>query len=132
MAKKKQRTGGRYRGRPNPHNNGRNVNRMGGRPNQRRRPPYQEGRRDFEPPRENGESLPLTPGSGVLEMPPNGYGFLRDPSTNFNRERTDPFVPGTMIEKFGLREGVLISGMVQHHRRQQGPRLREILDVDGM
>lgn len=37
-----------------------------------------------------------------------------------------------MIDKFALREGLLISGMVQHHRKQQGPRLREILDVDGM
>ena len=65
-------------------------------------------------------------------MHPNGYGFLRNPATNFTRERSDPFVPGTMIEKFGLREGVLIHGMVQHHRKQQGPRLREILDVDGI
>ena len=45
---------------------------------------------------------------------------------------TDPFVPGSMIDKFGLREGVLIHGMVQPGRRQQGPRLREITDVDGM
>jgi transcription termination factor Rho len=37
-----------------------------------------------------------------------------------------------MIEKYGLREGVLLNGMVQPGRRQQGPRLREILDVDGM
>jgi transcription termination factor Rho len=98
---------------------------------QRRRTPYNEQRRDYEP-ADSGDFLPMTPGSGVLEMHPNGYGFLRDPATAFNRERTDPFVPGTMIEKFGLREGVLISGMVQHHRKQQGPRLREILDVDGM
>ncbi len=81
---------------------------------------------------ENGEALPLVPGSGVLEMHPNGYGFLRNPATNFTRERTDPFVPGTMIEKFGLREGVLLSGMVQRQRRGQGPRLKELLDVDGM
>jgi transcription termination factor Rho len=45
---------------------------------------------------------------------------------------TDPFVPGSMIEKYGLREGVQINGMVQPGRRQQGPRLREIVDVDGM
>src|SRR5882724_7174283 len=112
MAKKKQRTGGRYRGRPNPHNNGRNVNRMGGggRPGQRRHPAYQQdARREYEPAPENGEALPLTPGSGVLEMHPNGYGFLRDPATNFNRERTDPFVPGTMVEKFGLREGLMLN-----------------------
>ena len=37
-----------------------------------------------------------------------------------------------MIEKYGLREGVHIRGMVQGPRRNQGPRLREILDVDGM
>ena len=65
-------------------------------------------------------------------MHPNGYGFLRDPKTNFSREMTDPFVPGSMIDKFGLREGVLITGMVQPGRRQQGPRLREITEVDGM
>jgi transcription termination factor Rho len=81
---------------------------------------------------ENGEPLPLVPGSGVLEMHPNGYGFLRNPASNFTRERTDPFVPGTMIEKFGLREGLLLQGMVQRHRRGQGPRLKELLDVDGM
>ena len=81
---------------------------------------------------ENGEPLPLVPGSGVLEMHPNGYGFLRNPASNFTRERTDPFVPGTMIEKFGLREGLLLHGTVQRHRRGQGPRLKELLDVDGL
>jgi transcription termination factor Rho len=68
----------------------------------------------------------------MLEMHPNGYGFLRSPDTNYSRERSDPFVPGTMIEKFGLRQGVMIRGTVQPARRQQGPRLREIQDVDGM
>ena len=74
----------------------------------------------------------FTEGTGLLELHPNGYGFLRSPSNNYSRERTDPFVPGTMIEKFGLRAGVMIRGMVQPARRQQGPRLREILDVDGV
>lgn len=65
-------------------------------------------------------------------MHPNGYGFLRTQENNYSRQRTDPFVPGTMIEKFGLREGLMIRGMVQPGRKQQGPRLREITDVDGM
>ena len=106
-----------------------------GRGGGRRRPYGQQADRDRQPdfePHENGEALPLVCGSGVLEMHPNGYGFLRNPATNFTRERTDPFVPGTMIEKFGLREGILITGMVQRHRRGQGPRLKEILDVDGI
>jgi transcription termination factor Rho len=74
----------------------------------------------------------LTEGTGLLELHPNGYGFLRSPDNNYSRERTDPFVPGTMIEKFGLRPGVMIRGKVQPARRQQGPRLREIIDIDGI
>ncbi|MEM6329705.1 MAG: transcription termination factor Rho [Planctomycetota bacterium] len=148
MAKKKQ--GGRYRSRQGGHGGGNNRggNYRSGRngsgggqggngPRGRRRGGYSnagardnDARRDYGP-AEDGD-LPLKPGSGVLEMHPNGYGFLRDPSANFTRERTDPFVPGTMIEKFNLREGLLLSGMVQHHKRGQGPRLRELLDVDGM
>jgi transcription termination factor Rho len=81
---------------------------------------------------ENGEAGPLVPASGVLELHPNGYGFLRDPKNNYARVRTDPFVPGTTVEKYHLREGVLVNGLVQQTRRQQGPRLREITDVDGI
>jgi len=74
----------------------------------------------------------VQPGGGVLEMHPNGYGFLRNPGDNYVRQMTDPFVPGSMIDKFGLREGVHVQGMVQPGRRQQGPRLKEIADVDGL
>jgi transcription termination factor Rho len=91
------------------------------------RPPMPEG--DLP---EGADAPPPEPGAGVLELHPNGYGFLRNINNNLTRERSDPFVPGTMIEKYRLREGVLINGMVQHSRRQQGPRLKEILDVDGM
>ncbi len=80
---------------------------------------------------ENGE-IPLLEFVGILEMHPNGYGFLRSSENNYSRERSDPFVPGTMIEKFGLRQGVSVKAMMQQARRQQGPRVREILDVDGM
>ena len=81
---------------------------------------------------ENGEGAITTEAaSGVLEMHPNGYGFLRDPNNNYSRERSDPFVPGTLIERYRLREGVLINGLVQHQRKQQGPRLREITNIDG-
>ena len=78
------------------------------------------------------DDVELVDGVGMLEMHPNGYGFLRSPENNFSRERSDPFVPGTMIEKFGLRAGVLINAKVQPARRQQGPRVRELKDVDGL
>ncbi|HEX3727807.1 MAG TPA: transcription termination factor Rho, partial [Pirellulales bacterium] len=113
-----------------PHGNGRPRGRNGPRrfkdPNDRQ--PYV----DAEPVADNGEPGVVEPGLGVLELHPNGYGFLRNPKTNFLRERSDPFVPGTMIEKFRLREGVLINGLVQQARKQQGPRLKEIIDVDGL
>lgn len=37
-----------------------------------------------------------------------------------------------MIDKFGFREGILVNGMVQQNRKQQGPRLKEVIDIDGM
>jgi transcription termination factor Rho len=107
---------GRHR-RPRPHHGGGD------------RPPGGQNEPDVQ---ENGEPIATEPASGVLELHPNGYGFLRDTKTNYQRERTDPFVPGTMIEKFGLREGVLVNGLVQQNRRQEGPRLKEIIDVDGL
>jgi len=121
--------GGSHQGGGHFHHNGQHQNR-GNRPRPRPvggdRPPYTGP--DLP---DNGEPIPTEPGSGVLELHPNGYGFLRDPKNNFQRERTDPFVPGTMIDKFRLREGVLINGLVQHSRKQEGPRLKEIIDVDG-
>ena len=72
------------------------------------------------------------PGEGALELHPNGFGFLRDTTFNYARQLSDPYVPESMIEKFGLREGVVIKGVVQPGRKDSGPRLREITDVDGM
>ncbi len=114
-----------------------------GRPSPQRRggyrPDYADRRRSYNPApvegevvEEGAETSELTEGIGLLEMHPSGYGFLRSSKNNYTRERTDPFVPTTMIEKFKLRPGVMIRGMVQPGRRQQGPRLREILDVDGL
>jgi transcription termination factor Rho len=81
---------------------------------------------------ENGEPIPLEPGTGVLEMHPNGYGFLRSAGNNYTRERTDPFVPAQLIDRYRLREGVFLNALVQPGRRQQGPRVREIEQVEGM
>ncbi|MEL7335992.1 MAG: transcription termination factor Rho, partial [Planctomycetota bacterium] len=81
---------------------------------------------------DDGEDAPLTEHVGILEKHPNGYGFLRGEDNNYSRERSDPFVPATMFERFGLREGLRITANVQHTRRAQGPRVKEILDVDGV
>ncbi|MHB8969341.1 MAG: transcription termination factor Rho [Pirellulaceae bacterium] len=131
MGKKKQRGKpgpGRGPGRAPNNNNNSNNN---GRARWRRRPPDVARRAVDVEPAENLDA-PLEAGFGLLELHPNGYGFLRSPENNYSRERTDPFVPGTMIEKYGLRPGLMIHGMVQQARKQQGPRLREITEVDGI
>jgi transcription termination factor Rho len=80
-----------------------------------------------QPPEEPGQEF-----YGMLEMHPNGYGFLRSQDNNYARVRTDPFVPGTMIDKFRLRQGLKIRAIMQQTRRSQGPRVREIIDIDGI
>ena len=131
MAKKKR---VRPRGRGGPQGGSGGGGGGGGGGQRGRNRPYKErysGNKDAEG-QDNGEPGPVEPGGGVLEMHPNGYGFLRDPAANYLRQLTDPFVPGSMIDKFGLREGLHIKGMVQPGRKQQGPRLKEIEDVDGI
>ena len=69
---------------------------------------------------------------GVLELHPNGYGFLRDPNNDYTRALADPFVPGNMIEKFGFREGVYMNATIQPGKKNQGPRVKEIINVEGI
>ena len=68
---------------------------------------------------------------GVLELHPKGYGFVRDRSNDYAAQETDPFVSGQMIDKYGLREGVLITGEVGAGHRGQGPRLKTVDTIEG-
>lgn len=73
----------------------------------------------------------LTPVQGILELHPKGYGFLRDPKAGYVSQESDSFVSGSLIEKFGLREGVLITGENVPGGRGQGPRLKTIQTIEG-
>ncbi len=68
---------------------------------------------------------------GVLELHHRGYGFLRDPKKNYAAEDSNPFVSSSLMEKYQLREGVLIRGHVGQGTRNQGPRLQEVELIDG-
>ena len=68
---------------------------------------------------------------GVLELHPKGYGFLRDPAKNYTAQESDSFVSSSIIEKHNLREGILIEGDVGPGAKGQGPRLKEIVTIDG-
>ncbi|WP_435016870.1 transcription termination factor Rho [Tundrisphaera sp. TA3] len=70
--------------------------------------------------------------SGVLEMHPKGYGFLRDPSRNFRVGSGDVYVGSPLLAKFRLRQGVHLTGVVEDAARKgEGPRLAELIEIDG-
>ena len=109
-----------------------------------RRPAYgnnsgggQNGRSHSEPrgnqERGNQERGPetVTLVQGILELHPKGYGFLRDPKAGYVSQETDSFVSGSLLEKYGIREGVLITGESIPGGRGQGPRLRSIQSIEG-
>jgi len=68
---------------------------------------------------------------GVLELHPKGYGFIRSARNNYGSQDTDPFVSSSIIEKYGLREGIKIVGEVGPGTRGQGPRLKSVETVEG-
>ncbi len=67
---------------------------------------------------------------GVLELHPKGYGFMRDPKKNYSAQDIDAFVSSSLVEKYGLREGVLVRGEVGPGSRGQGPRLKTVEAID--
>ncbi len=52
-------------------------------------------------------------GSGVLEILPDGYGFLRSPHSNYLPGPDDIYVSPSQIKRFGLRKGHMVSGQVR-------------------
>jgi transcription termination factor Rho len=69
--------------------------------------------------------------AGVLELHPKGYGFLRNPARHYKAQATDPYVGGQLIEKFALREGMLVAGTIEPPRKGSGPRLANVDTIEG-
>ncbi len=71
------------------------------------------------------------PTQGVLEMHPKGFGFLRDPKRNYIAHPGDAYVAQPMIQKLGLREGLLLAGPIEPPRKGNGPRLLRVDHIEG-
>jgi len=52
-------------------------------------------------------------GEGVLEVLPDGFGFLRNPSYNYLSSPDDIYVSPSQIRRFGLRSGNIVSGQIR-------------------
>ncbi len=59
--------------------------------------------------RQNG----LMYGEGVLEVLPDGYGFMRNPDYNYLSSPDDIYVSPSQIRRFGLRTGNIVSGQIR-------------------
>ncbi|MFN0117816.1 MAG: transcription termination factor Rho [Elusimicrobiota bacterium] len=58
-------------------------------------------------------------GTGVLEILPDGFGFLRSPEYNYLPGPDDIYVSPSQIKKFGLRKGDTIQGQVRPPKDQE-------------
>lgn len=58
-------------------------------------------------------------GSGVLEILPDGFGFLRSPDYNYLPGEDDIYVSPSQIRRFGLRKGDMISGQIRPPKERE-------------
>jgi transcription termination factor Rho len=57
--------------------------------------------------------------TGILEIKPDGYGFLRALDSNFSNTKNDAYVSNTQIKRFGLRTGDTVTGQVRPPKEQE-------------
>ena len=90
--------------------------------------------RDFIPepqqPRYNFDGLLLA--SGVLEITPEGYGFLRSSDYNYLASPDDIYVTQQQIKQYGLKTGDVVEGWIRPPKENEKyfP-LGEVRDVNG-
>lgn len=59
---------------------------------------------------------------GVLELLPDGFGFLRSPDYNYIPGPDDVYVSPAQIRRFGLKTGDIIEGQIRPPREKEGER----------
>lgn len=69
-------------------------------------------------------------GNGVLEILPDGYGFLRSPDYNYLPGPDDIYVSPSQIRRFGFRTGDTISGTIR--TPNEGERYFALLKADSL
>jgi len=63
--------------------------------------------------RERIQKNGLMYGEGVLEILPDGFGFLRSPDYNYLPSPDDIYVSPSQVRRFGLRQGCIIAGQIR-------------------
>ena len=72
-------------------------------------------------------------GHGILELFPEGYGFLREPTYNYEPSADDIYVAPSQVRNFGLRTGDAIFGTVRApSEKERYYALYEVQTVNGL
>ncbi|MFT4570982.1 MAG: transcription termination factor Rho [Hyphomicrobiaceae bacterium] len=66
-------------------------------------------------------------GEGVLEILPDGFGFLRAPDANYLPGPDDIYISPSQVRRFGLRTGDCVSGLIRSPK--EGERYFALLKV---
>ena len=77
-----------------------------------------------------GEKDGVIYGEGVLEVLPDGFGFLRSPNSNYLPGPDDIYVSPSQIRKFNLETGNIVSGQVRPPKDSE--RYFALLKVEGI
>ena len=67
-------------------------------------------------------------GEGVLEVLPDGFGFLRSPDYNYMPSPDDIYISPSQIRRFGLRTGCVVQGQIRPPK--EGERYFALLRVE--
>jgi transcription termination factor Rho len=78
--------------------------------------------------RQEGRDNGINFSEGVLEVLPDGYGFLRSSDYNYLPSPDDIYVSPSQIKKFGLRTGDTVNGQVRSPK--EGERFFALLKVE--
>jgi len=69
-------------------------------------------------------------GEGVLEILPDGFGFLRAPDSNYLPGPDDIYISPSQVRRFGLRTGDCVSGLIRSPK--EGERYFALLKVEAI
>jgi transcription termination factor Rho len=70
---------------------------------------------------------------GVLQVAPEGHGFLRSAANDFNAEAGDPWIPREIVQSMGLETGVEVSALAVPNARQgAGPGVQRVQLLNGL
>jgi len=70
--------------------------------------------------------------TGLLQVTPKGFGFLRLEKNRFMPGNGDPFVPSDKISQLGLKEGLNVKATLKPGSKPGQVQVDQIIDIEGL